>query len=249
MLNTSTHKAQSNLAEYCRTEVLQDIPGLTEGRIQQYRRLIFNIILDTLSNAYPISLKLLGKEKWRNIVHHFFSTYACSEPQVWKMPLDFLKWFDQTELHEKDIYPFLANLIYFEWIELELYMMEDIASENLSNNGDFFKDNLVLNPESKILLLDYPVHTKNPTTITKKDKGNYYCLAYREPKDCKVKFIDLSSINAFVIEQLYKDLTLDNIIQQIAQQTSLDLLEIKKQIEPFITHIFTEKFILGFKIS
>ena len=245
MLKESTHIAQKELANYCRTDQLGEIPGLTDGRVHHYRRLIFNIVLDTLRTAYPLTKDLLGQKNWRKIVHQFFSSYACTEPQVWKIPKDFLDWVEQTELAEKTQYPHFSDLVYFEWIELEMYMMEDIRS-SFKEQGDLLNDYLVLNPESKILILDFPVHNKNANEINEYDRGKYYCLAFREPVHCKIRFIDLSGLYALVIEQLYKDTTLKEVVQMVSIETGMEVSLLSENLLPFMKHLQKEGFVLGF---
>ncbi len=59
-LRKETIDNMEQLGEYCRTGVEQDVSGITPGRIHHYRRLITNVVNDTLRTAFPISVAALG---------------------------------------------------------------------------------------------------------------------------------------------------------------------------------------------
>jgi hypothetical protein len=248
LLNPNTKIQQEKLADYCRTGEYTPLEGVTPNRVHHYRRLIFNIALDTLSTAYPITKKLLGSESWKEIVEKFYSESECTTPYVWRMPLDFYEFVKSNQsLNElMQRHPFILDLIYFEWIELEMYMMEDIPQDSGKPNGDLKKDVLVLNPESKVLLLDFPVHRLAPEEITSNHKGKYYCLCFREPIDRKIQFIDLSAYYAFLIENLYAGNAVEDVIAHAAEDMSLPIEKIEENTMPFIEHLRSSGFVLGF---
>jgi hypothetical protein len=246
--SSNTLKNQYNLAEYCRTGESTQLDGVTPNRIHHYRRLIFNIALDTLSTAFPISKKLLGSDIWREMVDLFYSNSTCTSPFVWKMPQDFFEFYELEGSFstQKQKHPFLSDLIHFELIELEMYMMEDISVPELEKTGSIIKNKIILHPESKIILLDYPVHVKPPNEINDEDKGQYYCLCFREPIDRKILFIDLSPYFAFVIEQLFNNLTLEEISNQASESIGMTFDELMEQTIPFIEHLDSKGFVVGY---
>ncbi len=62
-LQKPTAKAQNQLGEYCRTGVNQNIPGVIENRLHHYRRLVFNVVKNTMHQAYPLMLQVLGEKE------------------------------------------------------------------------------------------------------------------------------------------------------------------------------------------
>ena len=248
-LKGSTRKYQERLAEYCRTGAAQDIPGLTPNRVQHYRRLITNIIDDTLQSAYPLTLHLLTQEEWSGLVNRFFSKTPCRSPQVWKMPLELFEYISRNDAeHElKKKHPFLEELIYFEWVELELYMMEDRSPEINYLKGDVLKDSIVFNAESRLLTFEYPVHIKPAGTIAEQDRGNYFCLCYREPKDQKILFKNLSPLFAHLITELDKGRSTGEILNEIAANLEMDPNKLRQEARTFLSKLKEDGFILGFR--
>ena len=64
----TTRQHQSNLALYCRSGKLTEIPGINKDNIIQYRRLVYNVVDDMLQNAYPLTYQTLTVKEWNNVV-------------------------------------------------------------------------------------------------------------------------------------------------------------------------------------
>ena len=212
MLLTKTHQHQSNLATYCRTGNPVEIKGAVQKNLTHYRRLVFNNVLDTLETAYPITKNLLGDENWETIVNRFFSTYNIQSPQIWMMPEEFKNYLLEQEKELLNTYPLLENLLEFEWLEVEIFMMPDVPHKK-------YKDGFyTLNPEIDMMMLSYPVHIKSPNLITEKDKDSYFVSLHRNPDTGSVQFTNLSIPFVDVIEHLAANPLTENDIKQILKK-------------------------------
>lgn len=199
-LRNSTIIAQNKLGNYVKDGIDVKIEGTNSDRLHHYRRLVFNVIFDTLSSAYPISRKQIGS-KWKSLVDRFFSFNKCENYQVWRMPQEFISYVEENERDLVRQMPFLLDLLFFEWIEIELYSEEDIELENYSEHGNWLKDRIVLNPHFRIIQLEYPVY-KVDCKLTEDNKGLYYLLIFRDLEELKVRFLELSSLFAEAIVQV-----------------------------------------------
>src|SRR5690606_9540893 len=130
--------------------------------------------------------------------NEFFCNHPCQNPQVWSMPKEFYEYLVKSRHSLLIKYPFLQDLLWFEWIELELFMMEDKKAE-YTTNGDILFSRLVLNPEYQLLSFKYPVHHKNARYITITDQSDYFAAAHRN-KEGSVVFTDLSPALVRIIE-------------------------------------------------
>jgi hypothetical protein len=120
---------------------------------------------------------------------------------VWQMPGEFFQFAVESEYKIIRKYPFLLDLLLFEWEEIEVYMMEDVAPFPYTVIPES-KIKYVVNPELKILQLQYPVHLKNATTISENDKGAYFVILHREPETGNVQFTNIGLPHALIIEKL-----------------------------------------------
>ncbi|MFZ9847220.1 MAG: DNA-binding domain-containing protein, partial [Flavobacteriales bacterium] len=172
-----TFSVQSALASFCKKGEYKSIEGVNEERAKHYRRMVYNVIDDTLQSAFPLTLALLTEEEWNYAVDLFFSTHAAQTPILWRLPEEFVDFSNSLEFPLKKKYPFISELLLFEWMEVKIFMVKDISSE-FSTQGNIQSDKLVLNPESQFLHFTYPVHLKKANEISEEDKGNYFLVMY-----------------------------------------------------------------------
>ncbi len=163
-------KHQSSFADYCKTGVYNPIPGVNKKRAEHYRSLVYNVIDDTLQSALPLTFNLLSEEEWNAFVNDFFSRHKCKSTQLWRLPKETHEFVANSNYHLIHKYPFLPELLWLEWLEIELFMMEDTSS-SFSTCGNLANDRLVINPEHHLQYFSYmlnylrhlrmlqPVHT------------------------------------------------------------------------------------------
>lgn len=249
-LKEKTYAAYSGLAKYCRTGDIAHVENLDlrQDRIHHYRRLVFNITNGTLKQAYPITFKLFTDAQWKAIVNDYFENHNAQEYRIWQMPKEFFQFAKKQNYAEKFSFPFLNDLLLFEWIEIDVHTMEDEIFPDYKNEGNIWEDKLVMNPEYRLLQLEYPVHTKKTKEITEADKGNYFLLAYRESENFGVRFMNLSVLYAYTIEQIEEGFTLTEILNTFCELTQTDVSKIDKpELEGFIGKFIKKKVILGFQ--
>lgn len=247
-LSDLTQKQQSGMALYCKTGKEQNLIGITEGRIHHYRRLIYNIIDDSLRTAYPLTFNLIDKNLWDGIVSDFVANHKTQTPILWRMPEEFKNYLkDSNDFLDED-FPFIWDLLEFEWKEIEIYMMEDNEAKEHFSEGLFYEDKIVFNPDFQILKLNYPVHTKNAKHITEKDFAEYYVLIFRKKDTGEVIFVDLSLFHVWLINVL---ITSGKRFEDILVSASLifdisDISIIKQNALTFLNEMKDKQFILGF---
>lgn len=246
-LSEDTRQAQSKLAAYCRTGVLDDMAGINKQNIGQYRRLVFNIMEDMLESAYPITRNFLSDDEWRNLVHDFVVNHPCQSPQVWYMPGEFEQYFAGIKHPLQQKYPFINDLLKFEWLEVELFMMQD-QEMPLAVEGNINKDCLVLNPEHKILSLSYPVHFKNPNKISANDHRQYFLLGYRN-RQGHIQFTDLAPALLFMLESLKQQpKTIKQLLKEFQQVHNIHITgNDQETILVFFQELHKQELILGFQ--
>lgn len=246
-LLNSTRQYQSDLAAYCRTGKLEPIPGINHDNISRYRSLVLNVVDDSLQNAYPLTYALLPAREWENAVNNFFSHHACQSAQVWYMPKEFYQYLVNSKHPLLKKYPFLAELLWFEWIELELYMMEDAPAVH-TQAGDILFSKLVLNPEHVLLSFQYPVHKKNAKHISVADKANYYVIAHRN-KEGDVLFNELGPAAVRMTEYLSgTPLSIADLFSLFQDEFKIQLEEEdQNSIIRFFENAYQQHLIVGFK--
>jgi hypothetical protein len=247
-LKKDTAIIQEQLGEYCRTGVETDIPGVTPGRIHHYRRLVNNVVRDILDSGFPIALATLGEEQWDKMVQDFFINGKPKAPQVWRLPFEFYQYHAALETGTRIGKPYLDDLLYFEWMETEVYNMTDRPFPEFVKEGKVLEDRLAFNPEYEIIRMEYPVHM-HPAEKTPEIKGVYFVLIFRAPDTGYVQFLNLSSLNAYILTRLVEeDLPVGHLRGDIAQSTGIESgTYLDAALEKFVEELMRKQLILGYK--
>lgn len=246
-LPNTAFSQEQKLAQYCRTGKYSPLRGITGGRVAYYRKLVFNVVEDTLQSAFPLASALLDR-KWEDLVITFFANHRCQSFQVWKMPLEFYEYVLQHDLPVKMNYPQLTGLLLFEWMEIDLFMREDRETGPVVPDGELITDELVINPEYEILVLDYPVHSKAAHTISAQDRGSYPVLIFRHPLTSQVHFLEISPFFAWLIKAIRETgRPVYQLATEAGQVLRLPPSEIMIRCREFLTELYQQQFILGFK--
>ncbi len=247
MLHKDTQRIQELLGEFVRTGIGQEIPGLTPGRIDHYRRLVYNVVRDTMDTAFPISRAALGESGWDLLVHEFFSNEACQTPQVWKLPYEFYIYHSGNESGVKIGKPYLEDLLYFEWMEIEIHTMPDRPFPEYGDRGNIFRDPLAFNPEYEIIKLEYPVHLHSAQESAEL-RGNYFILVMRDPDTGNVSFMDLSPVHAYILTRLVEEhLPLNDLKSDVAWMAGIESMRyLDDSLSKFIGDLMEKRLILGF---
>lgn len=233
------------LSKYVRTgdeTVISDLRNVRTKGIKYYRQLIFSIVKDAITTAYPIMTDFFGDQDMHEIISRFFARHECREPKLWAMPGEFFEYVNAHEQRLMDQYPFLYDLMLFEWTEVLLYMMPDIHIRPYTISGSIFSDRLVVNPEYCILPLKYPVFLVHPGHCTEQSRGEYRLLMYRHPETKDVIFCATS----YTIEKFLNLLVHQSFSFRDLETISFFDQNEKHQIKNFIPDAIKHGIILGF---
>ncbi len=241
-----TEKSQMHFGQYIRSGKNPPVTTVSENT-HHYRELVYSVIKDTMSNAYPILKNFLNAKEWENAVQYFFEHHKSQTEQIWKLPFEFYEFYLENPFPTKKIIPFLNELMYFEWLEIEVFMMEDLEFLPFSEKGNPKTDVLIPNPEIKILPLQYPIHNKATKKITEKDKGQYFVSLHRDYYDKQVKFNELSLPFVEMLVLLNEQETTFIDLYPILKKYESDSEKISEQILEFIRFALENNLILGYK--
>jgi hypothetical protein len=248
MLRPETIKIQEDLAMYCRSGKETAIPGVTEGRLHHYRRLVSNVVSGTIAQAYPITRKVLSEEEWNYMFDSFFIEHDAQTPILWKLPYEFYLYASEKSYDEHFNKPWLIELLWFEWLEIEVHMMADENHESVQKKGDIMTDQIIINRDSRLIQLEYPVHLY-PVHEAAHKKGNYYVFIYREIKGGTVRFLNLSVLHAWLIDRLINAARAPvvGLMPEISNMLGLkEETNIHLQLKKFLEEMLEKDVILGF---
>lgn len=212
------------------------------ARMQVYRTLLFNNVSSFINLVYPIARTLLSEAKWQSLLQEFFQNAQNQSPFYNDISLQFREYLDEQEHPILQEYPWLAELLQYEWLELYLDTVE-IEEKTFSPASAW-----QLNTHIWILVYQYPVYLWT-TEQQDFEHSPSAVMVWRNQHD-QVCAEPLSPLFACLIEQLNQkaltekelkylihttvpDLSAQDVEQQLKQLaerlTGLDLLYISEQ--------------------
>jgi len=247
MLRPETKEIQEQLAMYCRSGKETPIPGVTKGRLPHYRRLVYNVVHGTIAQAYPITRKVLTDEEWNYLFDSFFVEHDAQTPILWKLPYEFYSYAKEHSYDQKFDKLWLLELLWFEWLEIEVHMMQDAEHPEYSDSEDVMDDHLVVNRDSRLIQLEYPVHM-HAVEVAEQKKGSHYVYIYRDVETGTVRFINLSVLHAWLLDHLMNNMTesATDLLPEMKSVFNLQgVADIDLQIEKFLLEMLDKGVILG----
>ncbi|WP_419770888.1 MAG: hypothetical protein ACNI3C_03625 [Candidatus Marinarcus sp.] len=191
-----------------------------ETPIQLYKELVHHRFFEVISNANPIFFSHVDTQILKDVITKFIQ-YGAKNELIWKLPNEFRAYVKKEKKHFKHM-PYINDLLWFEWIEIELFMQDYSAQKISKFNWDkFFK----ISKCARIKKLSYQVYLKKFNT-----KGKFFVLVYYDVTAQAVIYRELSS---FMYEYLVllKTQSLKKALKTITEKYRLKTKEVKALLE------------------
>lgn len=244
-LDSHSYSQQVLLSSYVRSgdqSLIRQMDKVNEKGVKYYHKLVQTIFNDAIITAYPIMTEFMGEEQMQRIVSRFLAQHPCKESRLWAMPGEFFEYVKKNE-HELMLdYPFLHDLMLFEWLEVKLFMMPDHQIRPYTSEGSLYSHPLVINTEFYIVILQYPVFILHPRDCSKESRGEYQLLMYRHRESREVHFCAISN----VVSKTLKILSTIAISYYDLEHLNLLKPQELEQIKAFIPEALKRGIIHGF---
>jgi len=175
--------------------------NMEDRRLEIYRELFFNNLLNLLSSTFPVLRKLHEPERWRALVRDFMIQHRAHTPYFLQIPREFLEYLEQTRGVRADDFPFLAELAHYEWAELALSVSddEDDLSE-IDTDGDMLDGAPVKSVLAWPLSYRFPVHRISLDFVPATPGDQPTHLVVFRKADDELEFRELNPVTARLLE-------------------------------------------------
>ena len=199
-MNHKLHSFQDTQNAFCNwmRDPKQPIPSSFETeRMRVYRELLFNNVSSFVDLVYPVARSILPKPTWQQLLEEFFQKSTNQSPFYNDISLQFREYLSDQQHPVLQSYPWLAELLQYEWLELYL--------DTLEIEDKQFIDTAVwqLTTQVWVLVYQYPVYrwTLNQTDFEQVPSA---IMVWRNQKN-QVCVEVLSPLFAFLIEKLNQE--------------------------------------------
>ncbi|ENU81621.1 hypothetical protein F975_00230 [Acinetobacter sp. ANC 3789] len=188
------------------------LPQLQPERLQLYRELLLNNITSFIDNVYPIAKSLLPESLWRQLIHDFFAKEQCQSPFYNEISLQFRDYLSQERHAVLEQYPWLVELLQYEWLELYLDTIE--LSDSVLENSEQWQ----LTTPVWVLVYQYPVYQwQLGISIDECQPQPSAIMAWRDVQD-QIQVDVLHPVMAILIEQLSQGPQSTEQLTQVLEQ-------------------------------
>ncbi|MBR8537336.1 putative DNA-binding domain-containing protein [Carboxylicivirga sediminis] len=245
LLKADTRKIQEQFGAVCRKQNIVKLQLSRPEALVHYQRLIRNIFNNTLITAFPITNEWLTVDDWQYLVSEFMAKHAAQTPAVWQMPREFVEFVTENIYAATLNKPALNDLLWLEWYEIEVHTMRDVEEPPIMKTIYQLNDSLIMNPYHRIINLTYPVHKMHADEAAA-EPGDYYVLTYRVMDSGDVRFIEISPVHVFILQNIIEGpQSLPEIVPGVLSQFNFDNEEaIQKYLAFFCSDLVDKKILI-----
>lgn len=242
LLNKETHILQSNLADFTKTGDKSNLAKINLKRADHYRRLVKNIVDGALDNAFPIAKSNIAENDWEDLKQFFFENHKSPEPQVWKFPFQLFLFVQDNDLEIKNKYPFIYELLYFEWMEMEVHAQENEKLEEYKLIASNFQ-NVYLNPYFLFEHFTYPIHKENIENY-EENMGDYFIHCWRDYKEHNVSYKELDPVDAVFLDHVINTKNINLSILSTQESIKQFNIEVKNYLNNSVNEFIQDGIII-----
>ena len=205
----SFHTTQRQFCDWIRNPELQLPQNFAVNRMQIYRDLLFNNVCSFINLVFPVAQAMLTEQQWQQLLVEFFEKSQSQSPFYNDISLQFREYLNAQQHPVLQQYPWLAELLQYEWLELYLDTVE-IESPVLAQDQDW-----QLTTQVWILVYQYPVYSWTTTTKPEQvEQEPSAIMVWRDDLD-QVSVEVVSPLQAAVIEFIQQNRGMEQTLQQL----------------------------------
>ncbi len=220
-------KKQLAFAAHIRDPNNVDAPhGVEDRRMAIYRELFFNNISNLLGHTFPVIKKIHSKERWQRFIRQFMQKHRAITPYFLQLPEEFVSFLQDEYEPLEDDFPFLLELAHYEYVEVVASVSEDQNDlSRVNSDGDLLAG---VPQKSKLVWVyayQFPVHRISPEFLPLQPGEQPTFLAVYRSDDDKVRFMELNSMTAALLEAIggnENDASGKQLLQDLAKAAQFD---------------------------
>ena len=224
--------------------------------IARYRQLVWNIVYDSMSNAYPLAQRALGEPIWERLIRDFLREHNMQSNQYWETAAELLDYIgdpEDTQSPQRDLmnaFPFVYDLLYFEWLEIKYFNLAtpDFVVTDRPQAPLKLADGVNMNPAGEIFRVCWPVHSSPPQSLKSAEKGEYYLFCFRNAYTLEIEYMELSAFHVLLLEQIetQTNQSIEAILEALNEAYALEMTaETRTGVLAFLEHLKQKGALMG----
>ncbi|MES0490170.1 MAG: DNA-binding domain-containing protein [Leptospirales bacterium] len=212
------HEIQKRFISHITGET--EISGGNENRLHLYRDLVQYRFREVLQNSFPVFAQKIGNELFQRLIAEFILTKP-STPYIWQMPDEFRNFVIGKNM--RDDFPYVEDLLWYEWIEVELFMKNYRKTELVPFT---WEKQWIIHESANLRKMVYGIHLGEFETL-----GNFPIVLYYDFLDNEVHFHE---VTPFLVHffSLCSRFSAKEALQKVSSEFKLDYKDVKPVLTP-----------------
>jgi hypothetical protein len=185
-----------------------------------YQKLVYYRFEEIVKTTFIEFSKYISEDELEKSIYTFLKN-PPSTPFVWQIANDYRKMVKKQKLfHDRK---YLYELLYFDWIEVEIYMKEHKKKKVKAFSWD---KSYELSPWSRTKKFKYDIINKD----YENERENFLIIYYDDNSD-EVLFREVNQFLYVLVQKINKKNTISKVLKQLCKQNDIDFKEAKKILE------------------
>lgn len=185
-----------------------------------YQRLVYYRFEEIIKNTFPEFIKHISENELENSIYEFLKN-PPNTPFVWQIAKDYIKFVNKNRLFHNRKY--LYELLYFDWIEVEVTMKEYKLQKKFKFN---WKDSYKLASSARIKKCKYDIINKDYES-----KRENFLIIYFDFDSLNVLFREVNQFIYVLIKRFDKSKTIEQTLEELCIENEINLQEAKTVLE------------------
>ena len=194
--------------------------GFSKTPIGVYQKLVYTRYEEVIKNSMPLLIDEISHNELEKSIIKFMKDTSTT-PFVWQIPNDYRKFVKKNKIFDDKKY--LYELMYYDWVEIEIYMKEYKLKEQKRFS---YKKSYTLSQSSRIKRFKYDIIGNEYSS-----KRENFLVIYYDFTTNDVLFREINQLIYELFKRLNKKQSIGEVLKEICKENDIDFKEAKELLQ------------------
>ncbi|RXJ91743.1 hypothetical protein CRV01_01235 [Arcobacter sp. CECT 8983] len=221
---------EKDIQERFLDNLLTQTDEVENSSVAVYQKLVYMRYHEVIKNSFPLFMDIVDDDTLQTSIKAFMKN-APETPYVWKMANDYRKFVKKNKLFDDKKY--IYELLYYDWIEIELYMKEYKEKKQKKFS---YKNSYKLSKSARIKRFKYDLINKDITS-----KRENFLVIYYDFQTDDIIYREINPIIYYLLKSLNKKQTIGNSLKKLCKQNNIDFKEAKEALKEPLLELYRNR--------
>ena len=224
MQNKKTKKVEKTIEKDVQDRFIDIISNQKENPTNSvykvYQKLVFYRFEEIVKSTFIEFCKYISEDELEKSIYSFLKN-PPSTPYVWQIANDYRKFVKKQKLFHNRKY--LYELLYFDWIEVEIYMKE---YKEIKKKDFNWENGYKLAPSARLKRFDFDIINKDYENTREN-----FLIIYYDYKSNEVLYREINQFLYVLIKKSNKKESISKILEILCKENEIDFNEAKEILQ------------------